>query len=459
MATYTTQDETDVRNHHEQDQNRHGESNHADRNRERDGKGKADSRDGKKQTDENEENREEGDKKEEPKPVDPAKRRRMILIAVVASIVVSIGALAWYLYSRTYESTDDAQVDSHLNPIAARISGTVQAVYVEDNQIVQAGQALVDLDPKDAQVQLAQAQAAYDQAVASLDAEDPNVAITVTSNASDLSTSAAEVTNAEAAVAAAQRDYDSSVAKLRQAEATNLKSQSDLKRYKQLLDEEAIAPSDYDQYLSNARSQEAAKDAAAATVESAQKTIEQKRAQLLQNQAKYDETKNNAPRQLVIKHANLATRKASVESYRAQLEQAQLSLAYCHVVAPVSGIVMQRSAEIGGRISAGQQLLMIAQIGDPWVTANFKETQVRKMHPGQKVKITVDALDRSFDGTVEDMPAATGDRASVLPAENATGNYVKVIQRLPVRIRFDKGQADMDKLRPGMSVEPKVYFD
>jgi membrane fusion protein, multidrug efflux system len=148
-----------------------------------------------------------------------------------------------------------------------------------------------------------------------------------------------------------------------------------------------------------------------------------------------------------------------VEAYKAQLDQARLNVAYCHVVAPVSGIVMQRSAETGARIAVGTQLLVVAQIDQPWVTANFKETQLRKMHPGQHVSVKIDALDESFKGIVESMPASTGDRASVLPAENATGNFVKVIERLPVRIRLDKGQKDLDKVRPGMSVEPKVSLD
>jgi membrane fusion protein (multidrug efflux system) len=258
---------------------------------------------------------------------------------------------------------------------------------------------------------------------------------------------------------AAQHDYDSDVAKLRQTEATNQKSQSDLVRYKQLLDEQELARSDYDQYLSSAKSSAASMDASAAAVASQAKLIEQHRAQLLEQQAKTKEALENAPRQILIKTADASMRKASLESYAAKLEQAKLNLTYCHVVAPVDGIVLQRSAEVGATVTSGQQLLMISQVEDPWVVANFKETQTRRMHPGQRVDVQVDALDKSFQGWVEAMPAATGDRASVLPSENATGNYVKVIQRLPVRIRFTSGQAQLDKLRPGMSVEPKVHLN
>jgi membrane fusion protein (multidrug efflux system) len=392
-------------------------------------------------------------------PADPAKKRaRMFVIALVV-VLVLLGCIAWFLYSNTYESTDDAQVDAHLNPVAARVQGTVTTVYVEDNQVVQAGQPLVDLDPNDETVALAQAQANYDQAVAQLNAQNPNVPITQATNASDIASQQAEVQSAEAALSAANSDYESAIAKLRQAEATNQKSQSDLVRYKELLDKQEIANSDYDQYLSNARSQQAAVNAAAASADSYKKVIQQRGAQLVQQRAKYQQTTANAPRQVEIKHATVASNAAAVESAKAQLDQAKLNLDYCHVVAPVAGIVMQRAAEVGQRIAAGTQLLMVAQVDSPWVTANFKETQLRKMRPGQRVTVKVDALDRSFNGTVESIAASTGDRASVLPSENATGNYVKVVQRLPVRIRLNPNQDGLDKVRPGMSVEPTVHFN
>jgi membrane fusion protein, multidrug efflux system len=392
-------------------------------------------------------------------PPDPARRRRSLLIGAAVVVLLIVGCAVWWVYSSTYETTDDAEVDGHLNPIAARVGGTISAVYVEDNQRVQAGQPLVDLDPKDSQVSLSEAQADYDQAVAQMKAEDPNIPIQQASNRSDVSSAQLEIVNQEAALQAAQHDYDSDVAKLRQAEATNAKSQSDLARYKQLLAEKELAQSDYDQYLSSAESNAASVDASAAAVASQGKLIEQRRAQLLEQQAKTRQTLENAPRQILIKSADVSMRKASLESYAAKLEQAKLNLAYCHVVAPVDGIILQRSGEVGATVTSGQQLMMISQIEDPWVVANFKETQIRKMHPGQRVDIKVDALNKTFDGWVEAMAAATGDRASTLPAENATGNYVKVIQRMPVRIRFKSGQEQLDKLRPGMSVEPKVHLD
>jgi membrane fusion protein (multidrug efflux system) len=179
---------------------------------------------------------------------------------------------------------------------------------------------------------------------------------------------------------------------------------------------------------------------------------------LSQEVSKLSQDRANSPRQIMIQKATVASRKASVDSAKAQLDAALLNLSYCHIVAPVDGVASQRSAEVGDRISQGQQLIVVVQVSGDWVTANFKETQLKKMRVGQRVTIKVDALDESFDGTVQNMPADTGDRSSLFPPENATGNYVKVVQRLPVRIQFNPNQRDLDRLRPGMSVEPTVHF-
>jgi membrane fusion protein (multidrug efflux system) len=306
---------------------------------------------------------------------------------------------------------------------------------------------------------VAQARAAYEQALAQSAAEGPNVPITQSSNRSTVDVDAAAIVNGEAAVASAQHDSESNAAKLHQAEANNRKSQSDLVRYKQLVDKGEISLSGYDQYVANASSQEAAVDASRYAVASSGKIVEERRAQLLQQQSKLSEDKANAPRQVAIRRANVDSRKASADSAKAQLDAALLNLSYCHIVAPVDGIASQRSAEIGARISQGQQLIVLVQTANVWTTANFKETQLRKMHVGQRVTIKVDSLGESFEGEVENMPAATGDRSSLFPPENATGNYVKIVQRLPVRIRFHPNQRDLEKLRPGMSVSPKVHLD
>jgi membrane fusion protein, multidrug efflux system len=398
-------------------------------------------------------------KKEEKKPVDPATKRRRIIIGIAVGVVVLVAGIAWWLYSRTYESTDDAQINGHLNAIASRVAGTVKAVYVENGQPVKAGQPLVDLDPSDYEVLVGQARAGYEQAIAQAAAESPNVPITVTSNRATVDTDVDQVVNAEAAIASAQHDYDSNVAKLRQTEANNRKAQSDLVRYKKLADQGEISLSDYDQYLASAGGDEAAVEASRYAAASSEQIVAEKKASLRQQQTKHSEDKANLPRQVTIHKATVDSRKANVDSAKAQLDTALLNLSYCHIVAPVDGIASQRSAEIGARISQGQQLIVVVQIDNVWTTANFKETQLRKMHVGQRVTIEVDSLNESFDGEVEYMPAATGDRSSLFPPENATGNYVKIVQRLPVRIRFKPNQRDLDKLRPGLSVEPKVHLD
>jgi membrane fusion protein, multidrug efflux system len=398
------------------------------------------------------------EKQEQKKPVDPATKRKRIIIGAIVGVVVLVIAVGWYLYSRTYEDTDDAQIDGHLNPIASRIGGTVKGVYVENDQPVKAGQPLVDLDPKDYEVQVAQAKASYEQALAKAAAQNPNVPITQLSNSSTVEMDEATVVNAQAAVASAEQDYTSNLAKLRQAEANNRKSQADLVRYKKLADEQEISQSDYDQYVANAASQQADVEASQAAADSYARIVDQRKAQLRQEQTKLAEDKTNSPRQLSIQRANVNSSIAAVDSAKAQLDTALLNLSYCHIVAPIDGIATERTAEVGARVAEGQQLIVLVQTENSWVTANFKETQLRKMRVGQRVTFQVDALDEDFTGKVQDMPATTGDRGSLFPPENATGNYVKVVQRLPVRISIDPNQRDFDRLRPGMSVEPKVHF-
>ncbi|MDR5727728.1 MAG: HlyD family secretion protein [Terriglobia bacterium] len=390
----------------------------------------------------------------------PAKKKsRPIIVAAIVIGVLLVAGLVYYLYSRNYESTDDAQVDGHIAPVAARVDGTIRAVYVENDVYVKVGQPLVDLDPTDSWVALASAEAKYHQAQAETAAQHPNLPITQLNNATSVSTQKSEVANAQAALEVAQHEYDNSAAMLQQARANNDRAQADYARYKSLYGKNEVARAEYDNYAATAEAQQATVAASEASVASAQKSIEQRKAQLAQQQTRLTQDIENAPHQIAIQQANIQSQTANAVSVRAQLEQAKLNLQYCHIVAPVSGVTMQRSAEVGSRISVGQQLFMIVETDDLWVTANFKETQLVHMHPGQHVVIHVDALSRDFDGTVESMPAATGSITSVLPPENATGNYVKVVQRMPVRIRFNPGQAELARLRPGMSVEPKVHLD
>jgi membrane fusion protein (multidrug efflux system) len=391
-------------------------------------------------------------------PPPRARRINRVVIGIVLIVLIAAG-IGWYVHSAGFEDTDDAQVDGHLNPIASRIDGTVKAVYVDDNQDVQTGKVLLELDPSDDQVSLHQAQAQYDQAMAQLGAAHPNLPITRISNASELASQQAEVAAAEAALSVAQQDLVSAEAKAKEAQAINERSQADFARYQTLFDKQEVSRADYDQFKAAAAAQTQSVASSQAAVASAQKTVEQRIAQVAQQRSKLNQTESSAPLQVNIREADIKSQQANAESAQAALEQSRLNLGYTQIAAPVSGVVTQRSAEIGARISKGQQLFMIVQTNDLWVTANFKETQLARIHPGQHVDIHVDALHDDFEGTVESMPAVTGSRTSVLPPENATGNYVKVIQRLSVRIRFNSGQKDIEKLRPGMSVEPRVHLN
>ncbi len=383
-------------------------------------------------------------------------RRRAFTIFFLVLLAIGIAGLIYWLRTRQFESTDDAQIDAHLNPISSRIDGTITAVYVDDNQAVRIGDPLVDLDPRDYQIALDQALAQLAAARDMVVAEQPNVPITQVENVTNIAGGQAEVSNAKAALAAAERDREAAAAKVSEAEANNARAQADLARYKLLVAQDEVSQQEYDQIVAAAKAQAANVEASKASLAAAAQTVDQRRAQLEQAQSRLGQFQSNAPEQVAIRRATVRSNQASAQNAQAQVEAARLKLSYCKILAPVAGIVMKRSAETGAHIAAGQQLLTIAQVNDVWVTADFKETQLRKLKPGQSATIHVDALKRNFAGVVESIGGSTGSRASILPPENATGNYVKVVQRLPVRIRFEPNQTGLDRLRPGMSVEPEV---
>jgi membrane fusion protein (multidrug efflux system) len=405
------------------------------------------------------ENGQQGDQAEQSVPMSPAKKTGLIVIGSIVAILLLIGVGLWFLHASTYEETDDAQINGHLNTIAARIEGTVVDVHIENNHYVTKGQPLVDLDAKDYQVEYDRTNAQLLQAKLNVTASRPNLSITQTSDRAEVSSSASDVASARAMVAASQHDVAVTEAKLRQSEANNLRAQNDLARYKTLAEKDEVSQQQYDQYLASAKALQATVEADVAAVASAKQVVLQRLAALRQQDAKLAETTANGPRQEAIRANDIRNQEAGVAVAQSALERNQLNLTYTHITSPVAGIVMLRSAEIGDRVSVGQRLMQIVQIDNLWVDANFKETQLRKMRPGQKVTVKVDSLKENFDGVIDAMPAATGDRSSLFPAENATGNYVKVVQRLPVRIRLNAGQKDLEKLRPGMSVEPKVSLD
>ncbi len=381
----------------------------------------------------------------EPEPAKPvAKTKRgipRVAMAMGLGLVLTVTP-GWWFYARQFEDTDDAQTDGNISALSPRVAGTVTAVHVVDNQTVKAGDLLVELDPTDFEVAVAQAKATLAQAEAAYAAESPNVSITETSNQASLTNVDAELANAQADLGAAERD-------LEQAQANNRYAQVQRDRMAQLLSSGAATAAQFDQQSSGA-------DAAEANVKAARKHVDQRRARLATAQARQHETRLNAPRQLVAREAELQARKASLELARAQLKQAELNLAYARIVAPVAGIVGRKSVNIGDRVQPGQQLLALTQTDDVWVTANFRETQIEHLRAGQRATVHVDAIGRDYRGAVESFGGATGSRYSLMPPENASGNYVKVVQRIPIRIRLEPGQPEMDRLRPGMSVEPKV---
>ncbi len=393
-------------------------------------------------------------------PLEPRKlsrgRRRAFTIFFVILLIIGVSGLLYWLHARNFENTDDAQVDGHLIPLTSRIDGTVMHVYFENDQTVKAGDTLVDLDPRDLQAALDQAAAQFSQARSMVIAQQPNIPITQVENTTNISTGEADVANSRAALAAAERDRESDAARVSEAEANNAKAQADLARYKLLIAKEEVSQQEYDQIVAASKAQQSTVVAAEATLQSAGQIVDQRRAQLAEAQSRLAQSQRNGPAQIAIRRATVQSNQASAQSAQAQVEEAQLKLSYTKITAPVPGIVMKRSAEVGAHIAAGQELLEISQIDDLWVTANFKETQLRSIRPQQPATIHVDALNQDFDGYVQDIGGSTGSVASVLPPENATGNYVKVVQRIPVRIRFKPNQNGLERLRPGMSVEPQV---
>jgi len=398
-------------------------------------------------------------KEDRPDEKQPAARKRHpvrnTIIAIVAAAVL-IGGVLYWLSSRHYEDTDDAQVDGHISGIGTRIAGTITGIYVEENAHVQAGQLLADLDPRDYQAAANEAKAQLARAQAEVLAEQPNIPLTQVTTQTTIATSQTDVAAADAAVGAAERDHQAALDRVREAEANNTKAQADVERYRPLAEKDEVPRAQFDQVVANARALAATVSAAQSSAASAQKVVDQRRAQLMETRQRAEEARRSAPQQLAVRRANVNTRQAAVTAAKAQLDQALLNLSYCKIYSPVTGIVAKRTAEIGEHVTPGQQLVLVSQTGDIWVTANFRETQVRLMRAGQSARIHVDALGQDFDGYVAGMPAASGAVTSLLPPENATGNFVKVVQRLPVRLRFKSGQAGLERLRPGMSVEPKV---
>ena len=381
---------------------------------------------------------------------------RFRLLLIIAALALLVSGFFLWRYFASYESTDDAQVDGHLNSISPRVSGHVLQLLVEDNQYVEAGSPLVQIDPKDYQVAVERAKANYADAVAAAQAALVNVPITSVGTSSQLTSAQADVENARAGIAAARQQFSAAKAQLVQAEANNVKAQSDLVRYKQLVDKQEISQQQYDQAIAIAHASAAAVDAARASAAAADQQTNQALARLGQAEAIL-RSAGTAPQQVAATRSRAQSAQANADRLKAELDQAELNLLYTTILSPVNGVVTGRTVEVGQNVQAGQELMRVINLDDIWVTADFKETQLKHMTVGQRVAISVDTNGKDYKGHVQSIAGASGAVLSLLPPENATGNYVKVVQRIPVKITFDPGETKEHVLRPGMSVEAKVW--
>ncbi len=392
---------------------------------------------------------------EEIESAQPQSRRRGIIIAVVVVLALVAAGLWWH--STYSESTDDAQVNGHLIQVSARIAGQVAKVYVDENQVVKAGDTIAELDPADYQVAVENAEAALASAQANAAAANVNVPITTVNTGSNLRSAGADVSGSQAGVGQAEKQLDSAHARVTEAQANFTKAQADLERYKPLVEKDVISKQQFDAAVAAADSTKAAVADARANEQAAVDAVKVALERETQAQAglKYAET---GPQQVAAQSARAKQAQAQVEQAQAQLDQAKLNLSYTKIVAPEAGIITRKSVEINQNVAPGQNLLMLVSLEGLWVTANFKETQLRHMSSGQAVEIEVDSTGKTYHGKVTQIGGATGSVLSLFPPENATGNYVKVVQRIPVRVDFtDLANEDPShELRPGLSVEPKV---
>ncbi len=383
--------------------------------------------------------------------------RKFIVIAVI--ILLVIGASIFYWRSSFTEDTDDAQVDGDLYQVSSRVTGQVIKVYVDDNQTVQAGQAIAEIDPKDYQVALEQAQANLASSQAAAIQATVNVPITNVNVNTSVDTTSSDVQGSTAGVDQARKQEAAAEARVTAAKANATKSRLDVERYTPLVQKDVISKQQYDAAVATDASNQAAVLEAEATQIANQAMVTQAIQKLSQSRYQAAQSVKTGPDQVKAQQAKANAAMADVKQAQAKVDQAVLNLGYTHITAPTAGIVNKKNVQVGANVSIGQDLLTIIPLTNLWVTANFKETQLSKMRAGQDVTIKVDALGgRKFHGKITQIGGATGSRLSLFPPENATGNYVKVVQRIPVRIDFTNLQQENGDyaLRPGLSVTPDV---
>lgn len=397
----------------------------------------------------------------------PASRRPWILAAVV--VALAVGGYFLWRHLNPRESTDDAQVAGHVDPVATRVGGTIKAILVEDNQVVKTGDVLVEIDPRDYEIALQKAEADLAAAEAAASAARTGVPITSTTSRSEMQSAQTGTANAQAAAEGAAREVDASNAKVKSAEAhlneakaNATKAQQDLERLKPLAAKDEIPKQQFDAAVAAATAMSAAADSAQAAVNEAQANLAVSQQRLVQAQGAVTQAEqqakaaSTAPQQIALTQAQASVAEAQVKQAQAAVDMAKLNLERTTVRAPANGIVSRRTAEMGQVVQAGQPLLAITSLDSVWVIANFKETQLKSMQAGQHAEVSVDAYGKTFTAHVDSIAGATGATFSLLPPDNASGNYVKVVQRVPVKIVLDNGQ-NSGQLRPGMSVDATVY--
>jgi membrane fusion protein, multidrug efflux system len=403
-------------------------------------------------------------------PPKPRNSSRKLIILAVFLVLAAAGVYLW-VHSLNRVSTDDAQVDGHIIPVSSKIYGKISEVLIDDNQQVKQGQVLVRIDPRDYQVKLDQERAAL--AVAQSQSQGANAGVPLTRE-----TTTSDVSSADAQLSGAQADYekarvdlerastaDIAVARsnVQSAQATADRAASDLTRMKTLVDKEEISRLEYDSYVSAASVASSELQAAKDKLIAANQDAETKRASMLSAQAHVAQARAGiaqaqaSQRQVTVRVADASSASANIGSARANVEAAELNLSYTTIVAPMDGMVTHKSVEVGQIVQQGQGLLMLVPLQDVWVTANFKETQLADVRNGQRAEVKADLSGKTYPGHVDSLAAATGTRMSLLPPENATGNYVKVVQRIPVKIVLDPIPGGNQVLRPGMNIEATIF--
>jgi membrane fusion protein (multidrug efflux system) len=387
----------------------------------------------------------------------PSSRKLLRWIVLLVSAMAVAATCVWWVYSQNYESTDDAQIEGHLDLVSARISGTVTYIdpRVENNQLVEAGTLLLELDPRDYAAELEHAKANLDTRSAEARSARVTIPIVDASAFGQLHSAEAAKSQALASVESEQANLVAAQHKLQQDQAIYARAERDRVRYQALVEKHEISRSDYDARETEATAAAQAVEADRAAITAREQNIAEARSLVIQREAQI-ESARIAPQQVTDARAKSDSAGGHLEQARADMHTAQLNLSYTKIYAPVSGVIGRKTVELGHRVQPGQSLLAIVPLDDIWITANFKETQLKKMRPAQPVTIRVDTFGRDYQGKVESLPGAAGPLFSLFPPENATGNYVKVVQRFPVRIRLDKDQDAGHMLRPGMSVEPTV---